>query len=201
MRKSLGILLVAAVISTVALSCSRRARVIPVRKMEKIYREMFLADQWLADNYPKRQKADTTWFYEPIFEKYGYDIEDYRKSVDHYLSDPKRYAEMMERVVSGLRADSEAINRSIEKRDKMKARADSIAFAMKTYAPDDLVYYGDLFYVKSMTDRVQFRVNGKGVYTPVPVIEDTIFSGPELIIRDSIPDETPAEPLPIPWIE
>ena len=71
---------------------------------------------------------------------------------------------------------------------------------MKTYAPDDFVYYGDLFYMKSMTDRVQFRTNGKGVYSPVPVIEDTIFSGPELIIRDSIPDEAP-EPLRIPWKE
>jgi hypothetical protein len=54
--------------------------------------------------------------------------------------------------------------------------------------------------MKSMTDRVQFRTNGKGVYSPVPVIEDTIFSGPELIIRDSIPDEAP-EPLRIPWKE
>ena len=142
MRKLPWIILVAAVISTVALSCSRRARVIPVRKMEKIYREMFLADQWLADNHPKRRMADTTWFYEPIFEKYGYDTEDYRASVDHYLSDPKRYAEMLGRVVKDLQAESDAINRQVEKREKMKARADSIAYAMKTYAPDDLVYYG-----------------------------------------------------------
>ena len=86
MKRSLGILIVAAVVSTVAVSCARKAKVIPVRKMEKIYREMFLADQWVADNATRRRKADTTWFYEPIFEKYGYDVEDYRKSVDHYLS-------------------------------------------------------------------------------------------------------------------
>lgn len=200
MKRSLGILIVAAVVSTVAVSCARKAKVIPVRKMEKIYREMFLADQWVADNATRRRKADTTWFYEPIFEKYGYDVEDYRKSVDHYLSDPKRYAEMLGRVVYDLQSEADAINRSIDKRAKMKARADSIAYAMKTYAPDDFVYYGDLFYMKSMTDRVQFRTNGKGVYSPVPVIEDTIFSGPELIIRDSIPDEA-LEPLRIPWKE
>ena len=44
MKRSLGILIVAAVVSTVAVSCARKAKVIPVRKMEKIYREMFLAD-------------------------------------------------------------------------------------------------------------------------------------------------------------
>ena len=84
MKKLHGIILIAVVLSSVVLSCADKARVIPVRKMEKIYREMFLADQWLEIHSEKRPIADTTWFYAPIFEKYGYDIEDYRASVDFY---------------------------------------------------------------------------------------------------------------------
>ena len=69
------------VLASAVVSCGRGGRVIPVRKMERIYREMLLADQWLAENPDKRGIADTTWFYKPIFEKYPtvkvrwYDIE------------------------------------------------------------------------------------------------------------------------------
>lgn len=54
------------VLVSAVVSCGRGGRVIPVRKMERIYREMLLADQWLAENPDKRGIADTTWFYEPI---------------------------------------------------------------------------------------------------------------------------------------
>ena len=72
MKKVLRIVLPLMVLVSAVVSCSREGRVIPVRKMERIYREMLLADQWLAENPDKRGIADTTWFYEPIFEKYGF---------------------------------------------------------------------------------------------------------------------------------
>ena len=193
--------LVAAAFLAAALSCSRGAKVIPVRKMEKIYKEMFLADQWLSDNPSKRSKADTTWFYEPIFNKYGYDVEDYRRSVDFYLSDPKRYAEMLGKVSSELSEESERLYRVVAKKEKLRHVADSIALARKQYAPDDFVYFSDYFYVNSMTDRMEFRRNAKGVCYPHPVVEDTVFHGPELIIRDSLAETPEAERLVIPWKE
>ena len=176
----------AAVLSVAEISCSRGARVIPVRKMEKIYREMFLADQWLSMNPDKRPKADTSWFYEPIFEKYGYDVEDYRKSVDHYLNDPKRYADMVRRIADNLEADAAGIKRSIEQQEKLRHQADSIAQAIKDMAPDDFPYYSHIFYVNSMTDRIDLQKNARGAWFPVPVVEDTVFHGPELIIRDTL---------------
>lgn len=184
-RKGLAVLFVVTALVVTLISCSKGPKVIPKRQMEKIYREMFLADQWLEDHSEKRPIADTTWFYAPIFEKYGYDIEDYRASVDFYLSDPKRYAEMIGRVAKGLEDESAAIQRSLRQQDKIRHRADSIARAMKAYKQDDLSYYGDLFYVNSMTDRIDIRKNSKGVYFPVPVVEDTVFHGPELIIKDT----------------
>ena len=184
-RRGLSVLFVVMALVVTLISCSKGPKVIPKRQMEKIYREMFLADQWLEIHSEKRPIADTTWFYAPIFEKYGYDIEDYRASVDFYLSDPKRYAEMIGRVAKGLEDESAAIQRNLRQQDKIRHRADSIARAMRAYKQDDLSYYGDLFYVNSMTDRIDIRKNSKGVYFPVPVVEDTVFHGPELIIKDT----------------
>lgn len=201
--KGLKSLLFAVVVVMVAtLSCSKGPKVIPKRQMERIYCDMFVADQWLADNLDKKAIVDTTWFYEPIFEQYGYTVEDYRASVEHYLADPKRYAEMIGRVVKGLEQETAAINRDIAQKEKIRHKADSIANAMKAFRPDDLKYYGDLFYVNSMTDKIDIQKNSKGVYFPVPVVEDTVFHGPELVIKDTsefVPKAPKIEQKPIPW--
>ncbi|MBR5176771.1 MAG: DUF4296 domain-containing protein [Bacteroidales bacterium] len=201
-RKGLLVLFVVTALVVTLISCSKGPKVIPKRQMEKIYREMFLADQWLDMNSDKRTMADTTWFYAPIFEKYGYNLDDYRASVDFYLSDPKRYAEMLGRVAKGLENEFAAIQRDLRQKDKIRHRADSIARAMRAFKRDDLSYYGDLFYVNSMTDRIDIRKNSKGVYFPVPVVEDTVFHGPELIIKDTskaAPKAPEVEEKPIPW--
>ena len=201
-RKGFRAFIVATVFAVALSSCSKGPKVIPKHQMEKIYREMFLADQWLIENSNKRNKADTSWFYEPIFRKYGYGIEDYRASVDYYLSDPKRYADMLGRVVKGLDDEAAAVQREIRQQEKIRHRADSIANAMKAYKQDNIPFYGDVFYVNSMTDRIDIRKNSKGVYYLVPVVEDTVFNGPELIIRDSadivVAQEPEEAPRPIP---
>ena len=194
---------VALVVSAIA-SCSKEPGVIPKRQMEKIYHDMFLVDQWVLESEDRRRQADTSWLYEPIFEKYGYTVEDYRTSVNFYLSDPKRYAEMIGRVVKTFEDESAAIYRDIRQQEKIRHRADSIAKAMKAYSSDDFINYGDLFYVNSMTDRIKIDKNQKGVYYPVPVVEDTVFHGPELIIKDSSSVVEPSsvkKPKPIPWRE
>lgn len=167
------------------MSCEREGEVIPVRKMEKIYREMFLADQWLEENPDKRDIADTTWFYEPIFEKYGVSLADYQKSVDHYLNDPKRYAEMLGRVVDGLNNELGAVNKRISLEDRQRHEADSISRARRAAYVRPFPSFPEILSSCSMTDRIRIEIDSIGVYCPVPVIEDTVFFGPELIIRDS----------------
>jgi hypothetical protein len=195
-------LVIAAAFVAVALSCAKSPEIIPKRQMEKIYRDMFLADQWLVDSGERRRMADTTLFYEPIFEKYGYTSDDYRQSVNYYLKDPKRYAEMIGKVVEALEGEAAAIQRDLLQREKIRMRADSIAAAMKAFTPEDFTLYGDLFYVDAMTDRIDIQKNARGVYFPVPVVEDTVFHGPELIIKDtSAAPEPLAQPRhnKIPW--
>ena len=203
-RRALTGLFVAVAVAMVAYSCSQGPKVIPRKDMEKIYREMFIADQWLSDSPSKRPIADTTWFYAPIFEKYGYDVEDYRASVNYYLSDPKRYAEMVGRVAESLDNEASAINRDIRQQEKIRHRADSIAAAIKAHKPEDIKLYDDIFYVNTMTDRVEFRKNKRGVYFLEPVAGDTVFRGPELLIRDSsavsdVKEETPQKEKVLVW--
>lgn len=173
------------VLASAVVSCGRGGRVIPVRKMERIYREMLLADQWLAENPDKRGIADTTWFYEPIFEKYGFTLSDYQKSVDRYLNDPKRYAEMLGRVEEGLRNDLKVVNARIALEDRLQHEADSLAKVWKSVKAKTFNSFLDVFDVDAMTDRVGIEKDSLGVYRPVPVVEDTVFHGPRLVIRDT----------------
>lgn len=185
MKKVLRIVLPLMVLVSAVVSCGREGRVIPVRKMERIYREMLLADQWLAENPDKRGIADTTWFYEPIFEKYGFTLSDYQKSVDRYLNDPKRYAEMLGRVEEGLRNDLKVVNARIALEDRLQYEADSLAKVWKSVKAKTFNSFLDVFDVDAMTDRVGIEKDSLGVYRPVPVVEDTVFHGPRLVIRDT----------------
>lgn len=173
------------VLASAVVSCGRGGRVIPVRKMERIYREMLLADQWLAENPDKRGIADTTWFYEPIFEEYGFTLSDYQKSVDRYLNDPKRYAEMLGRVEKGLRNDLKVVNARIALEDRLQYEADSIVRTWKSVKAKPFSSFLDVFDVDAMTDSVRIEKDSLGVYRPVPVVEDTVFHGPRLVIRDT----------------
>lgn len=86
-------------------SCRKKdqARVIPRNVMAKIYAEMFVVDQWILDNAGKHQMPDTTLYYEPVFNKYGYTTDDYLHSVDHYVSDPERFSRILDKSVRILK--------------------------------------------------------------------------------------------------
>lgn len=195
MKKALRIVLPLVIMASLLLSCGRSARVIPVRKMEKIYREMLLADQWLAKNPDKRNMADTTWFYEPIFERYGYTLKDYQKSVDRYLNDPKRYAEMVARVEKDLRKELWDLNAKISQEDKLRHLADSVYNARKNSATRVFNSFLDAFDTDFRIDTIHFEKDTLGVYVPVPVIEDTVIQGPALTVRDTTPNRVQKEPF------
>lgn len=84
-----------------------KSKVIPRGKMAKIYAEMLMMDQWAMSDSRLRQEADTSLIYEPIFEKYGYDGEDYRQSVTYYMEDPERFSRI-------FRATSELLDARME---------------------------------------------------------------------------------------
>lgn len=87
-----------------------KSKVIPRGKLAKIYAEMLVMDQWAVSDSRLRQKADTSLIYEPIFEKYGYDGEDYRASVEFYMDDPERYSKILRESADILDARIKELN-------------------------------------------------------------------------------------------
>lgn len=97
-------------------SCGRPKDVIKRDEMAVIIEDMILADYWVSlQSAEIRRQSDTTHFYEGIFNKYGYTLDDYLRSVDYYLNDPERFA----RIVKKTKASIEA------KRNKLQAELDA----------------------------------------------------------------------------
>ena len=90
MRKFILHIFAVSVAAVVCLACSSdKASVIPRGKLARIYAEMLVTDQWILAEPDFRRVADTTLVYEPILQKYGYDTQDYIKSVGYYMNDPE----------------------------------------------------------------------------------------------------------------
>jgi len=119
MKKFIGILLIFTLLLTA--SCQRKGRIIPEKKFSKIYAEMFIADQWLIQNRDEKKRADTLWFYRPIFEKYGCTMEDYLVSVDHYLEDPDKFFKIVDRAKTQILKEKT----EIEKERDLESAAES----------------------------------------------------------------------------
>ena len=109
MKRFLHIVLV-----LVAVAACQGPRVIPKDTLTDIYVEMFLADQLVRERNLPHNQMDTMLVYEAVFNKYGYDTDDYLNSVQHYLKDPERFAKVFEEVAKRLEGEVKALDRIIE---------------------------------------------------------------------------------------
>ena len=102
-------------------SCRKdEVQVIPRSVLSRIYAEMLLTDQWIMNTPTVRGIADTSLVYEPILEKYGYDSDDYRKSVDVYMDDPERFAKIFRETVDILTLRRDELVVEKERLEKLK---------------------------------------------------------------------------------
>lgn len=108
----------------VAVAC-RGPRVIPKDTMADIYTDMFLADQMVRDADIPRAQMDTMLLYEAVFEKYGYDTEDYLYSLRYYLKDPERFGKVFENVAKRLEGEVEALKKIVELRNRIASKRDA----------------------------------------------------------------------------
>ena len=139
------------------LSCIR-SKVIPADKFAEVYADMFLADQKVRSDAELTRIADTTLFYEPVLAKYGYDREDYLKSVGHYMEDPERFAKVFEasrNILDARVIELRAVLRREEKADSIRKAIEAMTFRR---APDS-----------------------SGLFVVDAVLPDTIFTGPSFI--------------------
>jgi hypothetical protein len=165
-------------------SCARKARVIPKSKLEKIYMEMLLVDQWIGLEWSNTRVADTSVVYEQIFEKYGYTSNDYRKSVSYYMEDPDRFAKIFENISNALTTKANIIDK--EQKDREKADSIRNVIISRNFRRAEIFFYKD---VLSYKDSILFYFDSIGIVRSKPVESDSLFMGPELVIkerRDSI---------------
>jgi len=95
------------------LASCRGPRRIPRGKMQSIFYEMFLQDQLVRNDPSLRREADTSLVYEGIFEKYGYDTDDYLYSLQYYIQEPERLAKIMDGVARRFDAEANRTSQQI----------------------------------------------------------------------------------------
>ena len=94
-------------------------RVIPKDTLTDIFVDMFLADQMVRDKDIPQARMDTLLVYEAVFEKYGYDTDDYLYTVRKSLRDPERFSKVFEEVANRLEVEVEDLNEIIERQNTL----------------------------------------------------------------------------------
>ncbi|MBE6239418.1 MAG: DUF4296 domain-containing protein [Bacteroidales bacterium] len=169
-------------------SCRKgEAELIPRSDLSRIYAEMLLTDQWIIHTPNVRNIADTSLVYEPILERYGYDSDDYRKSVDVYMDDPERFARI-------FRETAEILTERMDELKEEKERLEHLEMLRKKaeqYRPHvnwELTdpHKGDTTAV-SLPDSLAIAMDStSGIYriSYVP-LKDTVYHGVRMILHES----------------
>jgi hypothetical protein len=183
--KLLHIAALAVLMCGIISSCGKDdTKVIPRKKMAQIYAEMLMTDQWITSTPGVRMVADTSLVYEPILEKYGYDSDDYRKSIETYMDDPERFARI-------LRTTGEILQGRITELEHQQMLLDLKANLPKliyNVSWDDFFpYMFDEPYIHNY-DSIAFEPDSVMWIYRLNSIErsDTIYEGLRMVILDSL---------------
>lgn len=187
MKKCFGHILALASLALILLaSCKEEDKVIPRDKLARIYAEMLVTDQWILTTPNIRTIADTSLVYEPILEKYGYDSDDYRRSVDRYMDDPERFARIFRETdeMLGLRI------KELEERKKVLEDMEKRRNELEKFRPDLKLneyfpYLNGKPYVIHY-DSLAVETDESNVYRLVSVeVSDTLFDGIRIIVPEA----------------
>lgn len=171
------------------LACSAdKASVIPRGKLARIYAEMLVMDQWVISETEFKRIADTSLVYEPIFRKYGYDTEDYRKSVAYYMNDPERYSRILRETAEILDA---RINELAECKKALARKHEIESFVTDFNIAEYYPYLSEEPYVHYY-DSLSVEPDSGAVYRIVSIERaDTIYDLLRMVIRtDSLAVDT-----------
>ena len=126
-------------------SCGKKdeAEIIPRNQLAKIYAEMLVTDQWIMDTPGVRSIADTSLVYSPILEKYGYDADDYVRTVDKYMDDPERFSRIFRSTGEILDRQLARLKKKQKEEQERKARDKEIEELIKAVRSD--VDFGEFF--------------------------------------------------------
>ena len=170
----------AALLLAAALSCGRRAKVLPRTDMVDIYCDILMVDQWTKEDVKIRRVADTSVVYGRVLRDHGYSVDDYIASVDYYMHDPDRFARILSKASKHLDKESAKYKKLYDRSEKIRMNRESAHSAVeKMFAKfsEDSLYKGAY---KAMADS-----NYEIVLSLWP--SDTTYRGPEIIVKvDSV---------------
>ena len=194
--RNIAIVLIAA--ASLLSSCSDKdeGKVIPRRQLARIYSEMLVTDQWITSTPGMRMIADTSLVYQPILEKYGYDLDDYLKSVDVYMDDPERFSRILRNSASIIGKQLKDAQKRLEEYNriadlpKLKFDLDMKEFFPYMFEEPYVHYYDSLsFEPDSILMIYRLRPVEKG---------DTLLDGVQIVVKAdtvAVADTLPALPM------
>lgn len=171
-----------------SVSCFKKeGEVIPRSTMSKIYADMLVTDQWISANPDVRRIADTSLVYEPLLEKYGYDLDDYLATVDRYMDDPERFSrifresvEIIEKRIDILEKEQERLQKAKEREQRIKDMTIESDFRPEEFFPylfdEPYVHYYDSLVVEIDSVIAHYR------FRDMPTT-DTLYEGVRMMIK------------------
>ena len=191
--KSLGRIALLSAIVLMAIACgSKQGKIIPRSRFAQLHASLFKADAWLESHSDFRAKADTTNFYQSIFDSYGYSAEDYRRSLYQYLEDPGRFAKIIEESTNIIRKEVDELQEKVDGENRLQ----NFIMTGKRVVRNQ-VMFDTLMARAGFTDKVDISMDEFGRYVFNKVLEDTSFFGPRLVIAEPDTTETVVEPVDI----
>ena len=169
--------------AAVMLSCGRQGRVIPAGKMSEIYADMLVADQRIRNNPELMPVADTSLFYEPVFNRYGYSSIDYVRSVNHYMEDPESFKKIFAKtkeILDGHISELRAVEKAAKRADSLRPLMTSMPCQVPVY--QDSIRSDEWYTMR--TDTVRIAVDSMGICSWVRFPLDTLFDGPAFRLRE-----------------
>ena len=154
----------------VAAAC-RGPRIIPKDTLTDIYVDMLMADQFVREENIPRKQLDSMLVYEAVFNKYGYDTDDYMNSVRYYLKDPERFSKIFEEVAKRLEGEANALEKIIERQERLAQKAvvtNPRLDSLLALFSEENMYRGQARFVR---DTARYPIG----FHMVPVREDTLM--------------------------
>jgi len=121
-----------------------RPRIIPEKKMVRIYKDMFIADTWIRDRKDVRKLADSSLVFDPIFERYGYRFEDFDESVRYYLDKPDLFLKIVNQASDEVRAVGDRLSAEADAEKEWQEELDGYrrSYTYRDFSSDSLRWAG-----------------------------------------------------------
>lgn len=143
-----------------SVGCGHRAKVLKPEKMKEIYVDMFVADGWLRERQDLRIKADTSLFFDPIFEKHNCTHEEFFVSWEYYTAHPDEYSDLMMEVVDEIQKRSDIVAELLKQYEEAMAVYASLPdYASVDFKADSMKSLGSIAFWKPVIDSLSTVVD------------------------------------------